>query len=46
MISTADAHGSVWRGFALFSCTSLGQSSTGVTGELLKAVLGAEAVCP
>ena len=44
MISTADAHGSVWRGFALFSCTSINQS--GVTGQLLKTVLGTASVCP
>jgi phospholipid/cholesterol/gamma-HCH transport system substrate-binding protein len=44
MISTADANGSVWRGFALFSCASF--SGTGPTGELLKTVLGSASVCP
>src|SRR4051794_29976538 len=44
MISTADANGSVWRGFALVSCTSLNQS--GVTGTLLKTVLGTGSICP
>jgi hypothetical protein len=44
MISTADANGSVWRGFALFSCASF--SGTGPTGEILKTVLGSASVCP
>lgn len=44
MLSTADANGSVWRGFALFSCASFSQ--TGPTGEILKTVLGAASACP
>jgi phospholipid/cholesterol/gamma-HCH transport system substrate-binding protein len=43
MLSTADAHGGVWRGLAIFSCASAQQS--GAAGELTQA-LGGKAACP
>lgn len=43
MISTQDAHGAVWRGMALFSCSSVAQA--GAAGQLLDAVIGTSATC-
>lgn len=43
MISTQDAHGAVWRGLALMSCASFGQ--TGVTGAALDALFGTASGC-
>lgn len=44
MISTGDAHGSVWRGMALVSCASLAPS--GAPGVALQALLGSVSGCP
>jgi len=44
MISTQDAHGAVWRGMALVSCSSVSQA--GAPGELLQDLLGTSSGCP
>jgi phospholipid/cholesterol/gamma-HCH transport system substrate-binding protein len=44
MLSTQDAHGSVWRGLALVSCASI--AGSGQIGVILETVLGTAATCP
>jgi phospholipid/cholesterol/gamma-HCH transport system substrate-binding protein len=44
MLSTEDAHGAVWRGLALMSCSSL--SASGQAGTALKTLLGGASACP
>jgi phospholipid/cholesterol/gamma-HCH transport system substrate-binding protein len=45
MLSTQDAHGAVWRGMALFSCSSVEQP--GPLGTLVKTIAGpAVSTCP
>ena len=43
MISTQDAQGAVWRGMALFSCSTFAQP--GAPAQLLEAVVGKPAAC-
>jgi hypothetical protein len=44
MLSTQDAHGAVWRGLALVSCSSL--TSPGGLGQVLGLLTNLHPVCP
>lgn len=44
MLSTQDAHGSMWRGMALVSCATVTQP--GAPAQLLASILGTPSTCP
>jgi len=43
LMSTQDANGAVWRGYALFSCSSFDQEQA---AELLTTMFGLAGTCP